>query len=129
MPNKPELTGNLLPKTHAFDSNASTHNIKTERVLINGISLLETECSNGQMHHVLVINFQVPPYQEIERRPGPCDAGTEVRPHAMAHFLAMKNGREQRPYRFDHHPRVPGPAQTDFYVVGSARLGMEAGVR
>jgi hypothetical protein len=34
MPNRPVLTGNLPPTMHAFDSNASTHNIKTERVLV-----------------------------------------------------------------------------------------------
>ena len=29
-------------------------------VVINGVSLLETELGNGQAHHVLVINFQAP---------------------------------------------------------------------
>jgi hypothetical protein len=33
MRNRPVLTGNVPPLMHAFDSNASTHNIKTERVL------------------------------------------------------------------------------------------------
>ena len=33
MRNRPVLTGNLPPLMPAFDSNASTHNIKTERVL------------------------------------------------------------------------------------------------
>ena len=34
MPNRPGWTGTLPPRRHAFASNASTHNIKTERVLV-----------------------------------------------------------------------------------------------
>jgi hypothetical protein len=34
MRNRPVLTGNVPPLMPAFDSNASTHNIKTERVLV-----------------------------------------------------------------------------------------------
>ena len=33
MPNRPALTGNLLPRMPVFGSNASTHNIKAEQVL------------------------------------------------------------------------------------------------
>ena len=47
MPNRPVLTGNLPPTMHAFDSNASTHNIKTERVLVYPIAIP----SSG--HHLL----------------------------------------------------------------------------
>jgi hypothetical protein len=50
------------------------------RIVINGVSLLETELGNGQPHHVLVINFQAPSGQEIQRYHGPRDAGTEVQP-------------------------------------------------
>ena len=34
MPNRLVLTGTGPPRMHAFDSNAFTHNIKTERVLV-----------------------------------------------------------------------------------------------
>ena len=60
-------------------------------LLINGVSLLETELGNGQTHHVLVINFESPPGQEIERRRYPSDTGTEVGPYPMADFLAMED--------------------------------------
>ena len=39
MPNRPVLTGNLPRMMHAFDSNASTHNIKPERVLATYLTL------------------------------------------------------------------------------------------
>src|SRR5262249_45382278 len=84
-------------------------------ILINGVSLLKTELSNGQTHHVLVINVQAPPGQEIEGRHRPGDAGTEVRPHPMAHFLAMEDGREHRQHGFHQHARVPGATRTDFH--------------
>jgi hypothetical protein len=53
MRNRPVLTGNLPPLMHAFDSNASTHNIKTERVLAHSETLVQTAlhfaagCSGG----------------------------------------------------------------------------------
>ena len=59
-------------------------------LLINGNSLLETKFSNGQTHHVLVIHFQAPPGQEIERGRSPRYASAEVGPHAMADFLAIE---------------------------------------
>src|SRR5262249_16891572 len=74
-------------------------------LVINGVSLLETELSNGQTHHVLIINFQAPPSQEIERRHRPRNTGAEIRPHAMAHFLAMEDCGEHRQHGFHHHPR------------------------
>src|SRR5437879_13666545 len=98
-------------------------------IVINGVGLLETELGNGQTHHVLVINFQSPPGQEIESRHRPCDAGPEVGPHPMADFLAMEDGREHRQHRFDQHPRVPGPTRTDFHVGGVTGLGMDARIR
>src|SRR5215471_3814112 len=52
-------------------------------LVINGVSLLETELGNGQPHHVLVINFQAPPGQQIEHGHRPRHAGAEVGPHAM----------------------------------------------
>ena len=100
-----------------------------EELVINGVSLLKTELSNGQTYHVLVINFQAPPGQEIERGHRPRDAGAEGGPHAMAHFLAMEHRREHRQHRFHQHPRVPGAARTDFHVGGIASLGMEARIR
>ncbi len=97
-------------------------------LVINGVSLLETELGNGQPNHILVINFELPSGQEIERGYGPRHAGTEVGPHAMAHFLAMKNRREHRQHSFHHHARVPGATRTDFHVRGVPGLGMEPGI-
>ena len=98
-------------------------------VLINGASLLETEFGNGQTHHVFVINFQSPSSQEIERCHGPRNAGTEIDPHAMAHFLAMEHCREPRQHRFHQHPCVPGATRTDLHGGRIAALGMESRIR
>jgi hypothetical protein len=98
-------------------------------LVINGVSLLKTELGNGQAYHVLVINVQAPPGQEIERHHHPGKAGTEVRPHAMAHFLAMEDRREHRQHRFNQHPRVPGATRTDFHIGRIAGFGMETGIR
>ena len=96
------------------------------KVLINGVSLLETELSNGQTHHVLVINFESPPGQEIECRHRPSEAGTEVRPHAMAHFLAMEDRGEHRQHGFHQHARIPGATRTDFHISRVPGLRMES---
>src|SRR5262247_1637505 len=98
------------------------------RLLINGVSLLETELSNRQTHHVLVINFQAPPGQKIERCHRPRDAGAEVGPHAMAHFLTMEDRGEHRQHRFHQHPRIPGATRTDFHIDGIPGLRMEPGI-
>ena len=94
-------------------------------LLINGVSLLETELGNRKPYHVILVYFHAPPGQEIERRHGPRDAGAEVSPHAMAHFLAMENRGEPRQHRFHQHPCVPGASWTDFHVSRVPALGME----
>src|SRR5262249_11340757 len=94
-------------------------------LVINGVSLLETELGNGQTHYIFVINFQAPLGQEIERCHGPRDASAEVSPHAMAYFLGMEDRGEHRQYGFHQHTRVPGATRTDFQVGGVASLGME----
>ena len=95
-------------------------------LLINGVSLLETELSNRKTNHFMLVYFHAPPGQEIERRHRPRDAGAEVGPHAMAHFLAMEDRGEHRQHRFHQHPRVPGATRTDFHVGGIPGLGMES---
>ena len=58
-------------------------------VVINGVSLLETELSNRKTNHVMLVYFHAPPRQEIKDRHRPRDARTKVSPHAMAHVLAI----------------------------------------
>jgi hypothetical protein len=91
----------------------------------NAVNLLETELGNGQTNHALIINFQPPPGQEIERRPGPRDTSAAAGPYAIAHLLAMKHRDQHRPHRFHQPPRVPGPAGTDLHIGGIAGLRME----
>src|SRR5215471_10205973 len=110
--------------TRPFFTNKSYITVGSPLV-INGVSLLETELGNGQTHHVLVINCESPPGPEIERRHHPSDTGTEVGPYPMADFLAMEDRREHRQHRFDQHPRIPSPTRTDFHVGGVPGLGME----
>jgi hypothetical protein len=51
----------LSPVTHVCAARSlAPHPTQLQGYLINGVSLLETELSNGQTHHVLVINFQAP---------------------------------------------------------------------
>ena len=106
----------------------STKTLSTARprpsILINGVSLLETELGHGQTPHVLVINCQPPPGQEMERRHGPRDTGAAVCPHAMAHVLALQNRAEHRDHRFHHHPRIPGATRADVPGSGITGLGL-----
>src|SRR5256885_16996186 len=69
-------------------------------LVINGVSLLETELSNGQANHIMLVHFHAPPGQEIERRHGPRNPGAKVGPYPMADFLAMENRGEHREHRF-----------------------------
>lgn len=94
-------------------------------MLINGVSLLETELGNRKTNHFMLVYFHAPPRQEIKRCHRPRDARTEVGPYAMAHFLAMEDGREHRQHRFHQHPRVPGATRTDLHVRGISSLRME----
>jgi hypothetical protein len=50
MSNRPALTGNLPPLMPAFVSNASTHNIKTERVLDRQVLMAHQECPIYEFH-------------------------------------------------------------------------------
>src|SRR5205823_8257793 len=108
-----------------YSARRSSRPLRRPGLVINGVSLLKTELSNGQPHHVLVINFQSPQSQEIECRHGPCEAGTEVRPHPMAHFLAMEDRGEHRQHGFHQHARVPGAPRTDFHIGRVPGLRME----
>ena len=98
-------------------------------VLINGISLLETELGNRKTNPIMVVYFHAPPCQEIKDCHRPPDARPEVGPHAMAHFLAVEDRSEHRQHRFYQHARVPGATRTDFQVAGIARLRMETRIR
>jgi len=98
-------------------------------LLINGVSLLETELGNRKTNHVMLVYCHAPPRQEMKDCHRPRDAGTAVGPHAMAHVLAMADGGEPRQHRFDQHARVPGATRTDFHVAGIARLRMETCIR
>jgi hypothetical protein len=91
-------------------------------ILIHSVSLLETEFSNGQMHSVLVINFQSPLGQEFESGHRPRNAGAEVGPHAMAPFLALEDRGEHRHHGCQPHPRVPGATRTDWQGDGVSGL-------
>jgi hypothetical protein len=78
------------------------------RLVISGVSLLETELGNGQPTHVLLITCASPPGQELERRHGPRDASAAGGPHALAHFLALPDRRQPRPPGCPQPPGVPG---------------------
>src|SRR5947199_10313685 len=84
----------------------------TDRLIINGVSLLETELGNRQANHRMLVHFHAPPGQEIERRHGPRNPGAKVGPYPMADFLAMENRGEHREHRFYQHPGIPGPTRT-----------------
>src|SRR5881392_2651133 len=73
-------------------------------IVINGVSLLETELGNRQANHLMLVHFHAPPGQEIERRHGPRNPGAKVGPYPMADFLAMENRGEHREHRFYQHP-------------------------
>jgi hypothetical protein len=63
-------------------------------LLINGVSLSETELGNGKTNHIMLVHFHTPMGQDIEHRHGPRDAGAAVGPHAIADFLAMQDRSE-----------------------------------
>src|SRR5438105_7443926 len=99
-----------------------------QALLINGVSLLETELGNRQANHLMLVHFHAPPGQEIERRHGPRNPGAKVGPYPMADFLAMENRGEHREHRFYQHPGIPGPTRTDLHIGGIAGRGMETGI-
>src|SRR4051795_12035027 len=86
------------------------------KIIINGVSLLETELGNRQANHLMLVHFHAPPGQEIERRHGPRNPGAKVGPYPMADFLAMENRGEHREHRFYQHPGIPGPTRTDLHI-------------
>jgi hypothetical protein len=95
----------------------------------NSVSLLETELGYRQTNHVMLVYFHAPPRQEIKDGHRPRDAGTEIGPHAMPHFLALEDGGEHRQHRCDQHAGIPGATRTDLHVAGIARLRMETCIR
>ena len=94
-------------------------------LVINGVSLLETELSNGETNHISVINFQSPPSQEIESGHDPRGAGTAGGSHVLAHFLAMEDRGEHRQHGCHQPPRVPGATRTDLHAGRVPGLRME----
>jgi len=78
------------------------------------------------MNHVVIVHFQRPLGQEIENRHNPRHMGSEIGPYTMVHLLAVADGGEHRQHRFHHHPRVPGPARTDFPVGGLPGFGLKS---
>src|SRR5262245_21632382 len=113
----------------ACESRAGTRPIidgaRTHKIIINGVSLLETKFGNEQPHHALVIELQSPAGQQMELGHRPRDAGAEAGPPAMTGFLAMKHRGEYRQHGFDHYPCIPSATRADLHVSGVPRLRME----
>src|SRR5437867_4081429 len=50
--------------------------LRRDQLLINGVSLLETELGDRKTNHFMLVYFHAPPSQEMKRRHSPRDAST-----------------------------------------------------
>src|SRR5438067_11671100 len=98
---------------------------KKPHLLINGVSLLETERGNRQANHLMLVHFHAPPGQEIERRDGPGNPGAKVGPYPMADLLAMEDRGEHRERGLYEHPGIASPTRTVLHSVCIGRRGVD----
>src|SRR4029450_8578760 len=91
--------------------------------------VLETEFGYREMDEAVVIDFQPPLRQKVERRHGPGPTALAIFPHALPQLLAMYDSGQQRENRLHQHPSIPGPALTYFHVHWLSGLRMKPRVR